>query len=116
MYAIAFDLDTENLKRHYHNQSWENAYADVGRALARFGFHRQQGSVYFGDDNVTPVTCVLAVQAASGQHPWLKYCVNDIRMLRIEENNDLYPALGDVGLPFDSPPRQPEQENPSSSG
>ena len=72
MYAIAFDLDTESLKRHYHNQSWENAYPDLGRAFARFGFHRQQGSVYFGDDNVTPVTCVLAVQAASNVYPWLK--------------------------------------------
>lgn len=68
MYAIAFDLDTENLKRYYHNSSWENAYADIGRVFARFGFHRQQGSVYFGDETVTPVTCVLAVQAASGSH------------------------------------------------
>jgi virulence-associated protein VapD len=38
---------------------------------------------------------VLAVQAASKEWPWLKRCVTDIRMLRIEENNNLYQALGD---------------------
>ena len=107
MYAIAFDLDTENLRQYYRNASWENAYADIGRVFARFGFHRHQGSFYLGDETTTPVTCVLAVQAASSSHAWLKYCVKDIRMLRIEENVDLYPAFGDVGLPFDSPPLNP---------
>ncbi len=34
-----------------------------------------------------------AVNAMSNEFPWLKDCVTDIRMLRIEENNDLTPAL-----------------------
>jgi virulence-associated protein VapD len=62
MYAIAFDLDIEALKIHYHNQSYNNAYEDIRKVFEGFGFSRKQGSVYFGNDTVTPVTCVLAVQ------------------------------------------------------
>jgi hypothetical protein len=37
-------------------------------------------------------------------HPWFKLAVRDIRMLRIEDNNDLLPAVGDFGgLPLDAP-------------
>ncbi|MFG1413478.1 hypothetical protein V5G24_20420 [Xanthobacter sp. VTT E-85241] len=104
VYAICFDLDTETLKNMYHNDSWENGYADIGRVLARHGFTRQQGSVYFGDENVDPVRCVLAVQDVSKTCPWFAAAVSDVRMLRIEENNDLMPAVGPPELPLDHPP------------
>jgi virulence-associated protein VapD len=103
VYAIAFDLDQEMLQRHYHNESYKNAYDDIRRIFSRFGFARQQGSVYFGDEKVDPVRCVLAVQEVSKKCPWFKMAVIDIRMLRIEENNDLMPAVGDWELPLDSP-------------
>ena len=108
VYAICFDLDIEILKRNYHNESRNNSYADIGRILARHGFNRQQGSVYFGDDPVDPVKCVLAIQDVSKECPWFKRAVTDVRMLRIEENNDLMPAVGepDLGL-APSPERQP---------
>jgi virulence-associated protein VapD len=100
MYAIAFDLDQELLQRHYPGQTYTNAYEDIGRIINRFGFRRQQGSVYFGDDKVTPVVCVMAVQEVQKQHSWFNKVVSDIRMLRIEENNDLMPAIGDWQLPL----------------
>ena len=93
MYAIAFDLDTELLKTTYPNASWNNAYADMRRSLEAYGFGWRQGSVYFGDERVTPVTCVLAVQELARTYAWFEKCVRDIRMLRIEENNDLQPAI-----------------------
>lgn len=98
MYAIAFDLDIEALKLHYHNQSYQNAYEDLRKVFEGFGFARQQGSVYFGNDTVTPVTCVLAVQEAQKLHPWFGKAVRDIRMLRIEEHNDLLPAIAQQEL------------------
>jgi virulence-associated protein VapD len=101
VYAIRFDLDIEMMKKHYHNPSWENGYQDVGRVLNHHGFHRQQGSVYFGDDKVDPVKCVLAVQDVVKNCPWFKIAVSDIRMLRIEENNDLMPAVGEYELPLE---------------
>ena len=93
MYAISFDLDTEQLKVQYPSASWQNAYTDVRRVLETSGFTWQQGSVYFGDKNMNAVKCVLAAQTLSQTYSWFKGCVRDIRMLRIEELNDLQPAL-----------------------
>ncbi len=93
MYAITFDMDSTALQASYHNASWQNAYNDIGQTLGEHGFVPQQGSVYFGDDSVDPVRCVLAVQALARKHVWFRPSVRDIRMLRIEDNNDLMPAL-----------------------
>ena len=94
MYAIVFDLDTGLLEQTYPTPSWRNAYADVRRVLEQRGFDWQQGSTYFGNDRVTAVDCVLAVQELKRAYSWFQPSVRDIRMLRIEENNDLSPALG----------------------
>ncbi|MGD9867645.1 MAG: virulence factor [Hyphomicrobiales bacterium] len=93
MYAISFDLDTKVLQKTYPNDSWQNAYADVGRFLRKHGFDRQQGSVYFGDATVDVVTCQTAVQSLAIEYDWFAPAVSDIRMLRIEDNNDLMPAI-----------------------
>lgn len=93
MYAIVFDLDTNMLEQTYPNQSWRNAYTDIRRMLEARGFDWQQGSTYFGNDAVSAVDCVIAVQALKRDFEWFKASVRDIRMLRIEENNDLRPAL-----------------------
>ncbi len=93
VFAITFDMDTASLQASYHNASWQNAYNYIGQTLAEHGFARQQGIAYFGDDSVDPVRCVLAVQALSRKYVWFRPSVRDIRMLRIEDNNDLMPAL-----------------------
>ena len=93
MYAIVFDLDTATLEQTYPTQSWRNAYSEVRRVLEDRGFEWQQGSTYFGNETVTAVDCVLAVQELKRTYNWFQPSVRDIRMLRIEENNDLSPAL-----------------------
>lgn len=94
MYAIVFDLDQDTLAKTYHNESYKNAYGDIKKALEPHGFSRQQGSVYFGDaDKVDAVSCVLAIVDLSATHAWFAPSVKDIRMLRIEDNNDLMPAV-----------------------
>jgi len=93
MYAIAFDMDTDTLQRGYPGPSWNNAYAEIQKVLSRHGFTRQQGSVYFGGPQVNAVTCVLAVMDLTRSLSWFSYSVRDIRMLRIEEFNDLMPAV-----------------------
>jgi virulence-associated protein VapD len=93
MFAIAFDLDTDTLKKSYHNESRQNAYNDIGRFLRGQGFDRQQGSVYFGDESVDMVRCQTAVQRLTLNYDWFAPSVRDIRMLRIEDNNDLTPAI-----------------------
>ena len=93
MYAIAFDLDTAQLQQEYPGPSWQNAYGDIKKVLLPLGFIWQQGSVYFGGQELNAVRCVLAAQRLSETYPWFKTCVRDVRMLRIEELNDLSPAL-----------------------
>ncbi len=91
VYAIAFDMDIESLRQHYNA-----AYLKIRRTLERFGFRWQQGSTYFGGEGVNAVTCVLAAQAL-GALSWFAASVWDIRMLRIEEFNDLLPAVRAAG-------------------
>jgi virulence-associated protein VapD len=93
MYSIVFDMDTTALEASYQNASWQNANNDIARVLGRHGFTRQQGSVYFGDDTVDAVRCVIAVQDLTRSFVWFSASVRDVRMLRIEDSNDLMPAV-----------------------
>lgn len=92
MYAIAFDMDIESLRSNY-GDPYNNAYLEIRRVLQKHGFNWQQGSVHFGDESINAVTCVLAVMDVSRSLPWFAGSVRDIRMLRIEELNDLMPAV-----------------------
>ncbi|MEG0144348.1 MAG: hypothetical protein RSA21_09695 [Akkermansia sp.] len=93
MYAIAFDLDTAKLKETYDKNSWQNAYNEIKSFLKNEGFTRQQESVYFGNNKVNAVTCIIATQKMAAQFSWFSDSVKDIQMLRIEEDSDLSPAL-----------------------
>lgn len=95
MYAIVFDFDTETLEQLYPNASCRNAYMDVRNYLTSRGFEWKPGSTYFGDDTVDAVRCVTVVQRLAAKYSWFTPSVRDIRMLRIEENNDLRIALED---------------------
>ncbi len=95
MYAIVFDFDTQVLEQTYPNASWRNAYTEVRQYLTQRGFEWKQGSAYFGDDTVDAVRCVRVVQRMARKYPWFTPSVRDLRMLRIEENNDLKSALID---------------------
>ena len=92
VYAIAFDMDIESLRSNY-GDPYNNAYLEIRRILQGHGFTWQQGSVYFGGERINAVTCVLAAIDLSRQLPWFAPSVRDIRMLRIEELNDLMPAV-----------------------
>ena len=96
MYAIGFDLHVESLREHY-GDPYNHAYDEIRRVLQRHGFIWQQGSVHFGDERITAVTCVTAAQELARQLPWFADCVRDIRMLRIDDLNDLRPAIDAVG-------------------
>ncbi len=93
MYAIAFDFDTEMLETLYPNPSRRNAYSDVRGFLEENGFEHRQGSVYFGDDDLTATECIAIVEDMADEFSWFTPSLRDIRMLRIEENNDLMVIL-----------------------
>ncbi len=92
VYAIAFDMDIEALRANY-GDPYNNAYLEIRQILQSHGFSWQQGSVYFGGEEVTAITCVLAAQNLAQSLPWFAVSIRDIRMLRIEELNDLMPVV-----------------------
>jgi len=96
VYAIAFDMDIEALRSSY-GDPYNNAYGEIRRVLESHGFTWRQGSVYFGGDRINAVTCVMAAIDLARTLPWFADSVRDIRMLRIEELNDLMPAVREAG-------------------
>ena len=94
-YAIAFVLDADTLSKTYTRGNQAKAYAVIEDTLRSYGFSRQQGSVYFGDDKVDAVRTVMAARRLATKHVWFAASVRDIRMLRIEDDNDLMPAIQD---------------------
>ena len=92
VYAIAFDMDIEQLRQHY-GDPYNNAYLEICRILEGHRFQWQQGSVYFGGPEVTAATVMIAVIDLTTRLPWFAASVRDIRMLRIEELNDLMPVV-----------------------
>lgn len=101
VYAIAFDIDTQLAERVIGN-GWKGCYEKIERVLADHGFRRQQGSLFFGNEDTNAVTCFTAVQALDNKYTWFGRVVRDLRMLRIDEDNDLLPALSNR-LRFDAP-------------
>lgn len=94
-YAIVVDLDMDTLSKIYTGVSPANAYTDIKNTLRKCGFSRQQGNVYFGSDKVDAVRTVMAARKLATKYAWFTASVRDIRMLRIEDDNDLMPAIQD---------------------
>ena len=72
VYAIAFDFDTEMLETLYPNPSRRNAYSDVRGFLEENGFEHRQGSVYFGDDDLTATECIAIVEDMADEFSCLR--------------------------------------------
>lgn len=82
VYAIAYDLNAEAAVKH-------GAYDKIARVLAAHGFSRQQGSVFYGTQQTQASDCFMAVMEVHRKYPWFWEVVRDMRMLRIDENDDL---------------------------
>lgn len=99
MHAITFDMDIESLRSQY-GDPYNNAYVEIRKLLYHHGFTWQQDSVYFGGETINAVTCVMVAIDLSNHLPWFAASVRDIRMLRIEELNDLMPAIQQGAVMF----------------
>jgi len=82
VYAIAYDLNNDAAEKH-------GAWAKIARVLESHGFRRQQGSVFYGDENTSAMTCARAVLELYDKYTWFWDVVRDMRMLRISEQDDL---------------------------
>lgn len=107
MYAIIFDLDTDKLQEVYPGDSWRNAYKEIGYVLEENHFSWRQGSAYFGDKNkVTASSCFKVIIELVEQYPWFASSIKDIRMLRIEEDDDLLPRVRQVSKVIQEKPNK----------
>lgn len=85
MFAIAFDLVVKDTADH-HPKGVSAAYADIGAALAEYGFRRVQGSLYICE-NEDMANLMDAIDALSNL-PWFPSSVRDIRAFRVEQWSD----------------------------
>lgn len=93
IYAIWIELDWLGLLANYGLDS-KDALTTIKEHLVHHGFAGNDGSnFFFGGPNVSPVQCVLAVQSMCASLTWFKNSAFGIKMLRIEETNDLRPAM-----------------------
>ena len=90
MYAVLIDLDTDSLLEY---EKLNNVNQQIKIYMIENGFIWKQGNIYFGNENITVVSCVVVIQKLVQKYSWFSTCVKEVRMLRIEENTDLLPAL-----------------------
>ena len=92
-YAVMMTLKKQNLAKSHPIKSSTAAIQDIELALNSYGFHKAQEGLFIGNDAVDAVQAVIAVRETSKAYPWLRKCIAEIKMLRIEEINDLTLAL-----------------------
>lgn len=87
MYAIAFDLKIDDLKKNY-GEPYNGAYDEVRQELETLGFEWTQGSVYINSDNNNSLTTVYKAINRLSQIDWFKKSVRDIRAFKVEDWSD----------------------------
>jgi virulence-associated protein VapD len=87
MYAIAFDLKIEDLKKHY-GEPYNKAYDEIRQELEALGFEWTQGSVYASHAKENTLTTVYKAINRLSQIQWFRQSVRDIRAFKIEDWSD----------------------------
>lgn len=87
MYAIAFDLKIDDLKKNY-GEPYNGAYDEIRQELEALGFEWTQSSVYINSDSNNSLTTVYRAINRLSQIDWFKKSVRDIRAFKVEDWSD----------------------------
>lgn len=87
MYAIAFDLKIDELKRTY-GELYNKAYDEIRQELEKLGFEWTQGSVYINQNPNNSLTTVYKAINMLSKIQWFKDSVRDIRAFKVEDWSD----------------------------
>ncbi|MCL2377884.1 MAG: virulence protein [Defluviitaleaceae bacterium] len=87
MYAIAFDLKIDDLKKTY-GEPYNGAYDEIKRELAQLGFEWTQGSVYINHSGQNSLTTVYKAITKLSKIGWFRDSVRDIRAFKVEDWSD----------------------------
>lgn len=87
MYAIAFDLKTDDLKKNY-GEPYNGAYDEIRQELEALGFNWTQDNLYLSSDSTNSLTTVYKAINRLSQIDWFKKSVRDIRAFKVEDWSD----------------------------
>lgn len=104
---LAFDLDTNLLKKYYPSKSYNNAYDVIKRHMQNNGFSWVQGSVYISDKAISYQFVSEIIEALIERNPWLNLCMRDCKLSNLGKEYDLNSL-------FDKSVKIPEREDKES--
>ena len=87
MYAIAFDLKIDDLKKNY-GEPYNKAYDEIRQELELLGFEWTQGSLYINSSPQNTLTTVYKAVNKLSKINWFKESVRDIRAFKVEDWSD----------------------------
>ena len=87
MYAIAFDLKIDDLKKNYR-EPYNKAYDEIRQEMEDLGFEWTQGSVYINASANDGFAVVYKAINRLSQIEWFKLSVRDIRAFKVEDWSD----------------------------
>ena len=87
MYAIAFDLKIDDLKKTY-GEPYNRAYDEIKQELEALGFDWTQGGVYMSVAKENTLTTVYKAINRLSAIDWFKKSVRDIRSFKVEDWSD----------------------------
>ena len=87
MYAIAFDLKIDELKKVY-GEPYNKAYDEIRQELEKHGFEWTQGSVYMSKAKENNLTLVYKAITSLKKITWFKSAVRNIRAFKVEDWSD----------------------------
>lgn len=94
MYAIAFDMTVDALKKHY-GDPYNNAYYEIEKLLNDKGFERKQGSLYTSKEGEkNPLRAVYSAIGALKEVEWFNRSVRDLRVFKVEDWSDFTEEFG----------------------
>lgn len=87
MYAIAFDMKIDDLKKNY-GEPYNSAYDEIRQEMDNLGFEWTQGSLYISKESSNSLTTVYKAINRLSQIDWFKNSVRDIRAFKVEDWSD----------------------------
>ena len=87
MYAIAFDLKIDDLKKAY-GEPYNRAYDEIRQEMEALGFNWTQGSLYINSSDTDNLAQVYKAINKLSKINWFKDSVRDIRAFKVEDWSD----------------------------
>lgn len=84
MYAVAFDMRVDDLRKFYGNP-YNQAYDEIRQEMDDMGFEWAQGSLYITKNDKDSLTTVYKAINKLSKIDWFKNSVRDIRAFKVED-------------------------------